>query len=313
MIIVILIILKYYVDCGYPRRHYYTQTHSYSGTRQEKFINPVYRGFIHLTKLYFMAKLKEGAEFAGKSIYKMKGSDKLIVRKKGGPTSEQVLKSPRFERTRENSTEIKGITMASAAIRGPLFPVRHLADYNFTSTLNSIGKKIQLLDTTGHRGQRCIFLSQQRYMLKNFWLNKKYPFPIIVAEPVSCTFNRETKSAMIQLPMLVPGINLHLPWKHPFYRFILSFGLVSDVVYENGAYINNQFENQGIECLDTAWHLATDPFQAQTLELQLNIPQALKESQTLVLAIGIEIGTPGANGEITEVKHIGSACILAVG
>ncbi|HEY0608557.1 MAG TPA: hypothetical protein VGD35_02850 [Chitinophaga sp.] len=260
-----------------------------------------------------MAKLDEDFEFKGKSVYRMKGSDKLIVRKKGGPRREQVLKSPRFERTRENAMEFTGVVMIVAAIRSPLFPVRHLADYNFTSTLNKICKEIQLLDTTGDRGQRCIFLSQQRYMLKNFWLNKKHPFPIIVAEPVSSTLNRETKTAVIQLPMLLPGINLHLPWKHPLYRFIFSLGPVSDVVYENGAYINNQFEDQGFDCLDTAWHLATDPFQAQTLELRLNMPQALKESQTLVLAIGIEMGTPGANGKITEVKYCGSACILAVG
>lgn len=258
-----------------------------------------------------MAKLEEGAEFAGKSIYKMKGSDKLIIRTKGGPKREEVLKSSRFERTRENAMEFTGVVAAVAAIRSPLFPVRHLADYNFTSTLNSICKKIQLLDTTGLRGQRCIFLSQQRYMLKNFWLNKKHPFPVIVAEPVICTLNRETKSAAIQLPMLVPGINLHLPWKQPLYRFVLSLGLVPDVVYENGGY--NHIENQYISCLDTAWHVAADTFQAQSLELKLDTPNAIKDFHTLVLAIGIEMGAPGANGEVTEVKYAGSACILAVG
>jgi len=50
-----------------------------------------------------MAKLKEGAEFAGKSIYKMEGSDKLIVRGKGGPTRE--LSSPEIAiQVNENSS-----------------------------------------------------------------------------------------------------------------------------------------------------------------------------------------------------------------
>ena len=260
-----------------------------------------------------MAKLKEGAEFAGKSIYKMEGSDKLIVRKKGGPTREQMLKSPRLERSRENSAEFTGVGMAVSAIRGALFTIRHLAGYNFTPTLTQICKKIQLQDPTGDRGQRCIFLSQQRYMLKNFRLNKKHPFTAIVAEPVNYTLQRETKSAVVELPMLIPGMHLHLPWKQPLYRFSLSLGLVSDLVYENGEYVDNQFEDRGIDHLDTAWHLATDPFPAQTLELKLDISHALKESQTLVLAIGIEMGTPGADAEVTTTKYAGSACILALG
>jgi len=259
-----------------------------------------------------MAKLEEGAAFAGKSIYRMKGSDKLIVRKKGGPKAEQVLKSPRFERTRENSTEFRGVGKAASAIRDSLFTIRHLADHNFRPTLIKICKKIQVLDTTSGRGQRSIFLSQQRHMLKNFWLNKKHPFPTIVADTVSCNLDRETKSAVIQLPMLLPGISLHLPWKQPLYRFSLSLGLMSDVVYENGEY-NDHIEDRDIGHLDTPWNEATETFQAQTLELKLNRPKAVKDSQTLVLAIGIEMGTPGANGEVTGVKHCGSACILALG
>jgi len=259
-----------------------------------------------------MASLKEGDAFAGKSIYKMKGSDKIIVRKKGGPKREQMLTSPRLVRSRENAMEFLGVGKAVRAIRGPLFPVRHLADHNFTSTLTKICKKIQVLDTTGDRGQRSIFLSQGHYLLKNFWLNKKHPFPAIVAEPVSYTLHRETKSAVIQLPMLTPGINLHLPWKQPLYRFNLSFGLVSDVVYEHGDY-NDHLEDRAISSLDTAWHVALETFQAQTLELQLNRQHALKDSQTLVLAIGIEMGVPDSNGAVNEVKYAGSACILALG
>ncbi|WP_298734362.1 hypothetical protein [uncultured Chitinophaga sp.] len=260
-----------------------------------------------------MAKLEKDFEFKGKSVYRMKGSDELIVRKKGGPKPEQVLTSPRFERTRENAKEFQGVQKAVSAIRFPLITIKHLADHNFTLTLTSICKKIQAMDTAGKRGQRSIFLSQQRFMLKNFWLNKRHPFPAIVAGAVNCTLHRETKSGVIQLPMLIPGVNLHLPWKQPLYRFSLSLGLISDVVYENGEYIDNQFDNRAISAHDTAWHVAADPFPAAKLELPLNMPDDLKDSQTLVLAIGIEMGTPDASGEITTTKYAGSACIFALG
>lgn len=263
-----------------------------------------------------MAILNEGFEFTGSlgrlTAYKIKGSDKIIIRQKGGPSREQVLKSEKFELTRQNIAEFKGVGETVKAIRSPLRHVKHLADYNFTPTLTSICKKIQVQDKTGERGQRSIFLSQHRYMLASFRLHRKHPFQSIVADPVRCIPNRETMSVTIQLPRLIQGINLHLPWKQPLYRFCMSLGRVPDVVYEEDKY-NNYANDWANTSLDTAWHLVMQPFQSQTLELKLNTPRALKDSETLLFAIGIEMGAPSPSGEIAEVKHCGSACILAVG
>ncbi|HEY0609505.1 MAG TPA: hypothetical protein VGD35_07605, partial [Chitinophaga sp.] len=167
-------------------------------------------------------------------------------------------------------------------------------------------------DPAGDRGQRSVFISQHRYLLAGFRLHIKHPFTGIVSGPVNCTFNRETKSAVIKLPRLTQGINLRLPWKHPLYRFSMSLGLVPDTVYEDGQY-NDHVEERAFIDLDTAWHMVTAPFQSQTMELKLDITLAIKDSQTLVFAIGIEMGTPGANGEVTGVKRCGSACILTLG
>lgn len=56
-----------------------------------------------------MATLEGGIEFTGSvgmlSAYRMKGSDKIILRKKGGPKKKQVLTSQKFKRTRENMAE----------------------------------------------------------------------------------------------------------------------------------------------------------------------------------------------------------------
>jgi len=246
------------------------------------------------------------------SVYRMKGSDKIVIRKKGGPTREQALKSKRYVRSRENTAEFTAVGTAVRAIRFALLPIKHLSDYNFTPTLTHICSEIKKEDKTGKRGQRSIFLSQHSYMLESFMLNKKHPFQSIVASPISCTFNRETKSAVIKLPRLTPDINLRLPWKHPLYRFSMSLGLVPDTVYEDGQY-NDHVEDRACTEFDTAWHVVTAPFKSQTVELQLDITRAIKDSQTLVFAIGIEMGIPGPDGKTEEVKRAGSACILAVG
>ena len=247
------------------------------------------------------------------SVYRMKGSDKIVIRKKGGPTRKQALKSKRYERSRENTAEFIGTGMAVRAIRFPLLHVKHLSDYNFTPALTTICSVIKKEgDKINNRGQRSILLSQQRYMLEGFVLHKKHPFQSIVLSAVNCTLNRETKSAVIKLPRLTPGINLQLPWKHPLYRFSMSLGLVPDTVYEDGQY-NDHVEDRACTDFDTPWYGAKAPFKSQTVELKLDIKHAIKDSQTLVFAIGIEMGMPGPDGKTEEVKRAGSACILAVG
>ncbi|HEY0612929.1 MAG TPA: hypothetical protein VGD35_24805 [Chitinophaga sp.] len=263
-----------------------------------------------------MATLKEGLELTGSlgslSAYKIKGSDKIIVRRKGGPKRKQVLNSKKFERTRENMKEFLGVGMAVKAIRSPLIPVKRLAEHNFTSTLTRICKKIQVLDKAGERGQRGIYLSQHRYMLAGFRLNKKHPFMSIVTGPVNVTLSRELKSAIIQLPQLIADVTLNIPWKRPLFRFCMSLGVVPDVIYEGNDY-NNYPAEWAVAKLDTAWYVVTEPFQSQTVELKLDKPGPIKDSHTLVFSIGIEMGTPTPYGEIEEVKYAGSACILAVG
>lgn len=263
-----------------------------------------------------MATLDEGIGFTGSlgqlSAYRIKGSDKIVLRKKGGPSRKQVLTSKNFVRLRENMKEFAGVGKAVSAIRYPLMDIKHLAEHNFTSGLTKVCKKIQLLDPAGGRGERSILLSQHRYMLAGYRLHIKHPFLSIVTGPVACIFNRETKSAIIQLPGLLKGINLHLPWKQPLYRFSMSLGLISDVTFEKGEY-NDHSNEWANTCLDTAWHVASEPFQSQTLELKLDIPGNIKDTQTLIFGIGIEMGTPTPYGAIEEVKYAGSACILAVG
>jgi len=89
-----------------------------------------------------MATLNEGLEITGSignlSAYKIRGSDKIIVRRKGRPKRKQVLNAKKFERTRENMKEFLGVGMAVRAIRAPLIHVKRLAEHNFTPTLTRI-------------------------------------------------------------------------------------------------------------------------------------------------------------------------------
>jgi len=263
-----------------------------------------------------MAILSGGITFTGAlgnlSAYKVKGSDKIIIRSKGGASKEQILHSPRFQRTRENNAEFGGCGYAGKAIRQVLFPLKHLADYNFTPTLNKLAKSIQLLDDVNDRGKRSILLSRYHYLLEGFQLNQKNPFDSMLRHPVRCEVERETGSATIALPQLLPGLNLMMPWQYPFYRFVATLGLVEDISYKEDHYKSNEATLPPVSAV-TAWQSVKQSFEAQHMTLQLHDLTKLDDTKTMLVGIGIEMGTPISSQVIDRAKYAGAAKILATG
>lgn len=249
--------------------------------------------------------------FGKMTAYRLRGSDKIVVRKKGGPTKKQVQTSPRFEHTRLNNSEFTGTVQAAKSIWFTMtFPILNLADHNIFPRLTGLCKNIQKQEKINRKGQRGVLLSEHRKLLEGFLLTRKNPFFSVVANPLDIVIDREAKTAVIQLPRLIKGINLVLPWRHPLYRFEFSLGVAEDVIHDGVRYYKP--ERLYIACMATEWHLNGASFLPQTIELKLDMPEALQASQSLVLSAGIEMGQPDANGEIQSVKYAGSACILTV-
>ncbi len=264
-----------------------------------------------------MATLENGINFTGSlgnlSAYKMKGSDKIILRTKGGPTKNQIQKSPRFERTRLNNTEFAGAIKAMQNIRFALAQVSWLADYNFTPQLTGLCKSVQHLDPVNRRGERNVVLSRHHDLLEGFRLNRKHPLNSIITTPIGGSIDRATKTAVIKMPRLINGVNMILPWKFPVYRFIITLGTATDVVYDKktGKYdMPGGVINDDRNSLHTAWYISGQPFIPHSFELQLQSAAALRDEQVMILSIGIQMGAPDDRGEISAVTYAGSASIL---
>ena len=73
----------------------------------------------------------------------MKGSDKIILRTKGGASKEKIKKGKEFATTRRLNSEFGGRAVASKYIMRSLFPLKALADYNIAGPLNALIKPIQ--------------------------------------------------------------------------------------------------------------------------------------------------------------------------
>lgn len=255
-----------------------------------------------------MARIISGFEFTGKlgniSAYRLKDSGIIVMRTTGGASRKKVLKDPAYARTRENASEFGRCAKAAKGIRKSIEAVRHLADYNFTSDLISLCKKIQLMDSVNVRGEREVDLPAHAHFFSGFQLNHKYPFDSIVRSSVSYGIDRNTKTATIEIPSLLPGVNLQLPWPVPKYRIIVSLGLAPveylQSVWDGRPELRNVSTN-------TEWLPSNQPFVGQAFSLQHNSSDI--DGCAITLAIGIEMEIPQLKGW-GGVRKIGAAKIL---
>jgi hypothetical protein len=269
-------------------------------------------------KIITMAKVKLNFPLTNSlgdhSLYQMHGVDKTILRSKGGPTADQYNTLPQFETTRGNCTEFGGASKMAGNIRRALYAVKHLADFNFKSALLTIAQDIQTYDVLNFAGKRAITLSRYQAMIKGFNLNKENVFDAVVNASPAFSITRNELKANLQFPDLYPGSNFANPNKLPVYRFIISLGVVADMVWTSTGYIQ---QNEAVKFnpvqITTAWLSALQVFPATAFELQLRDDTVFDDSCTLVLAIGIEFGSGGRNGVVKGVKYAGCAKVLGMG
>jgi hypothetical protein len=249
------------------------------------------------------------------TAYTIKGSDKIILRRKGGATKERIANDPRFERTRENNSEFGICGKTAGLIRRMMSPVIHLADHNFISPLSSLlRKRMQPRDTVSERGKRGLLFSQHAALLQGFRLNLKNPFESTVRQTPVCSINRATGVGVVQLPELTPGINLMLPPNPPLYRFVLGMCAIADIKHNGKDY--TEWHPKPLPATfstATEWYGNQQTFNAQQVELPLELPEGWDKTATFLLFIGLEMGKPLTATEIEEVKGRGCAIIAAVG
>ena len=187
-----------------------------------------------------MGKFEQLVGFTGSvgnlTAYKMRGVDGIVVRQKGGVSKDRIKNDREFVRTRENNAEFGGRSAASKSIMNALFPLKPLADYNIAGPLNALLRPIQVADPIGKRGQRSVELSKSPALLEGFSLNNKTSFESIVRAPLSVTVSRETMSAEVVIPELMPDINFKGQGKHPLYKLEAALGLVPDFFYSPERY-----------------------------------------------------------------------------
>ena len=131
------------------------------------------------------------------TAYKIKDSDKIYVRRKGGVSAKRVRNAPEFANTRRLNSEFAARASFAGRIVRSLPLLRPFADRKTCGTLNKLVKQIQDRDTGNAFGTRCIALSRFPALLEGFSFNAIYSFDSFVSASVSHSINVEASEVTV--------------------------------------------------------------------------------------------------------------------
>ena len=254
----------------------------------------------------------------GVSFYSRRGSDKVFMRTKGGPTKAKIATSPQYEGMRKQQKEFGGCAMFGSLSRDAFGGLHRLADYNLTPVLIGMGKNLMKMDTASAVGQRSLKLSAYKEALDGFNFNRNYPFTTVMRASLRWELNRGTLQAVVTIPRINTAIDLLNVQKLPFFRLIIAIGTISDLEYNAATNEYNPVSlkmNGASNTLTGEWNSTQTILTGQTMTVQMADSQvaAMSGAVTVVLSMAVEFGNVGFTGEPVEVKYAGCGKVLAVG
>ena len=264
-----------------------------------------------------MAKLTGDLGFTGSlgniSAFKSSIAEGIVLRRKGGPSSDKVKHHRAFENTRRNNGEFGGASSAAKALRDALFAVKYISGGS-VGHINKFTRALANMDTASTWGKRAVRFSETRQYLEGFNLNKNMLLSSILRQPVTGHIDRATGQANLQLPALVAGINFKVPGQYKLYRFTVLLTVISDFEYRPATepfFRPVQPVTYATQLVSSDWYAAKERVNIQDFNLQLKNYTGLPDCHSLVLALAIEFGEPLSNRLVQNISKTGAVQILA--
>ncbi len=255
----------------------------------------------------------------GVSFYTLPGSDKVIMRAKGGPSKRRMKVGDEFATVRKHQVEWAACVQFSRSIMDALGSVYKLADYNVSPVWNGLGKNLMKLDKINPVGERNLCISAYPEALESFNLNKKFPFNAVLRVTPQLTIDRENLKVKAFIPKLNTADDILNIQKLPYFRLKLNLGVLCDIFYKPDG-LFSKYEPETAHTFGDAFMVQTEWLSANDiltdLELKIELDKAyiadITDKNTLIISMGIQFGNVGFGGKIDEVKRAGCGKILKV-
>jgi len=259
-----------------------------------------------------MGRLVNNFNFIGRIgnyiAYTIKGSDKIFLKSVGGPSKEKIKTLDSFAECRKNQARLRGGVKAAQLLGTELAMVANLKDFNYAPKLNGLCRRLLTAHEaeTGERGS--VLFTRYGYLAENFSLNKTHFLETIIRAPINSSIDRESLTASLELPHLVPNLNLMNPLNLPYYRFVFGMFCVQDFIFnpENERFYETGEFNYSSARIFTPWHPFKQVRKAEKICFAPDQKTPLEPNTSLVLSGGIEFG-PEQDDSILKIRKYSGA------
>lgn len=261
-----------------------------------------------------MAKVYAPFDIVGRMgdyvIYRLPGVDKPVMRLIGKTPEATLKKRPRIG---ENRVEFGGRSTASRWIRTALMGQTAITKFTCASTLHTPLRQMQLMDKVSRRGQLAMLFSKGASLLNGFCLTPSTRFDSIIRNPVRSVMVKDSLSAQVSIPALIPGVNFSPRNNDGMYQLVATLGVVPDLHYNGEKYAPRQEYrmHEPVSHAETAWY----PVRNGSPDIQLTLQVANRPPDTsyaLLLSVGIQFGTMIGAGNVVSSDTPGAAIILSM-
>ena len=184
-------------------------------------------------------ELKIEGKLSGWRVYKIKGVEKTIVARKGGPSADQIKLSPTYEKVRKYQQEFGAASALSKKVRQslPLPLLSHCESY----VSGKLTARFRLLAEggEGETGKRPISFSNNGHLLEGFEFNSKCPLESVYQPKFLAKTGSIRGQLILHTHSYIPKQELSPPPEAEYYKIFAHLILLSDYVFNE---TTNEYE-----------------------------------------------------------------------
>jgi len=261
---------------------------------------------------------KPSGTLEGVTFYNRYDSDKVIMRKKGGPRKERMATGKEFAKVRKHQAEWGACVLFGRAMKFAVGELYAMNDHNLSAAWTGVGKKLMGIDKVNELGKRELRLSNYKEAMLNYQFCRKKPLASVLHVQPTYSMDREQLSAEVRFEGITTANELVNAGRWPYFRLVVALGCVSDISLKNSffdKYAPDNDELYGVSTIgSTAWLSANDVLGVQVIAVKFAdfYRTQLGDEVTVVLSVGVEFGSVGFGGVIEGVRKSGAAKILAL-
>lgn len=240
-----------------------------------------------------MAKNFNSDDFNGsigdKTYYTLKGVGK-IVRKKYGPSKQEMQTNPNFAKTLRNNKEFGGASIAAKAVRTGLEHLsREFQDNTMSGRLTSVIRNIIASDKSNPNVRPCNITTNQ-LLIKRFQLSKAINFDNIYSGRPIATINDQQSIVTVTIGTTNANNHIKPPKNATHFKITAAMSLVANHEYNPtlNLYTPSNPQQNGIgTVIDSEYFAINQRYDNITLTLNTPYQQPLAPDVTATIWLGI--------------------------